>query len=117
MILRESFIWVNSMDHWGVYMIEADDGLIYTGITVDMERRWTEHLGASQGGSKGAKFFRGRKPARLLFYRAGFNRSAATQYEIAVKKMIKRRKLDLALSDANQLSQHFPDANLFSATD
>lgn len=74
--------------NWSVYIIEADDGRFYTGITIDIERRWQQHL----EGKLGAKFFRGRMPARLLYLEAGHNRSSASKREAAIKKLSRKEK-------------------------
>jgi len=88
---------------WCVYIIQADDGALYTGITSDMEKRWMQHMKMAAGGRKGAKFFRARKPELLVFYRPGFDRASATRYEIAVKKLSRSKKLELIRSDRNLL--------------
>ena len=73
---------------WWVYIIEASDGRYYTGITVDVDRRWQEHA----GGSRGAKFFRGRQPATLVYCEAAENRSTASKREAAIKKLSRKQK-------------------------
>ena len=75
---------------WLVYIIEATDESLYTGITNDMPRRWQQH---SSG--KGAKFFRGRKPASLKFIEHSHTRSSASQREAAIKKLSRQAKLKL----------------------
>lgn len=81
-----------SADDWQVYIIEADDGRLYTGVTTDVQRRFAEHLA---GGLRGAKFFRGRRPSRIVFVESGHDRSSAHQREAAIKKLSRRRKLQL----------------------
>ncbi len=77
---------------WTVYIIEASDGSLYTGITTNMERRWQEHA----EGLRGAKFFcAGRRPERLRYQEPADDRSAATQREIAIKRMNRAQKLSL----------------------
>ena len=46
---------------WYLYLIECADGSIYTGITVDVEARYTAHLNGA-----GARYTRSHPPARLL---------------------------------------------------
>ena len=93
------------MANWIVYIIESDDGLFYTGITVDMERRWQEHCEVCEGGKKGAKFFRGRKPERLVFMCSGYDRSTASRYEFEIKKLSRAKKLALIDSSCNGLKR------------
>lgn len=77
---------------WQVYMIEADDGRLYTGVSTDVERRFNEHR---EGGLRGAKFFRGRKPRRVVYLEDGHDRSSAHQREAAIKKLSRSAKLKL----------------------
>ena len=44
--------------NWSLYIIEASDASLYTGITTDVERRFVEHL----EGPRGARYFNGRDP-------------------------------------------------------
>jgi putative endonuclease len=77
--------------NWCVYIIEASDNSLYTGITTDMERRWEQH----SGGKGGAKFFRGRSPKVLRFLEKDHCRSSASQREAAIKKLSRPSKLKL----------------------
>jgi putative endonuclease len=77
---------------WYVYIIQNDQGRLYTGISVDPERRFNQHLGILKGG---AKFFRSGAPNKLLFVQQFPNRSEASKFEAAVKKMSRPRKLRL----------------------
>ena len=77
--------------NWFVYMIEADDGSYYTGISTDVERRFDEHAGKPQR----AKFFNGRKPVALVFQEGGYNRSEASKREAEIKKLKRQQKIAL----------------------
>jgi len=72
--------------HWFVYIIRSSDGLLYTGITTDVERRFREHQGVL-GKGKGAKFFRGRRPEAIVYTEAQGSRSGASRREAEIKKM------------------------------
>ena len=72
-------------------MIEASDGSLYTGVTTDVERRFAEHCGTV----KGARFFRGRQPVRVIYTESHPDRSSAQQREWAIKKLSRDRKLEL----------------------
>ena len=76
---------------WFVYMIEADDGSYYTGVTTDVERRLGEH----QSGKRGAKYFKGRKAVKVVFVEAEHDRSSACKREAQIKKLraIEKRRL------------------------
>ena len=76
---------------WQIYIIRATDKTLYTGITTDMDRRWEEHC----SGKSGAKFFRGRKPERLVYQESAADRSVASKREAAIKKLSRRDKLRL----------------------
>jgi len=78
-------------DNWFVYIIEADDGSYYTGISTDVERRFEEHRGKVCG----ARFFNGRAPLRIVFQEAGHNRSSASKREFAIKKLSRQQKQQL----------------------
>ncbi|TDI90563.1 MAG: GIY-YIG nuclease family protein [Gammaproteobacteria bacterium] len=67
---------------WSVYIIRADDGSLYTGVTTDVERRFAEHRAG-----RGAKYFRGRQPIAVVYQEAGHTRSSACIRESEIKKM------------------------------
>jgi len=62
-------------------------------------------MGERQGKYKGAKFFRGRKPSKLLFLVGLDNRSEASRYEFETKQLTRKAKLRLIESDKNQVRQ------------
>ncbi|MDQ7050360.1 MAG: GIY-YIG nuclease family protein [Enterobacterales bacterium] len=88
---------------WYLYIIKTSDGLLYTGITTDVLRRWSEHQAMSLGGKKGAKFFRGRHPRSLEYVKTHSDRSSATKQECEVKSLSPTEKKSLIKSDQNQL--------------
>jgi putative endonuclease len=76
---------------WKVYMILCSDGSLYTGITTDLERRFSEHAAGT-----GAKYFRGRKPVEIAFSEGGHTRSSASRREYFLKTLSREAKLELA---------------------
>jgi putative endonuclease len=90
------------MQSWLVYIIEASDGSLYTGITTDIERRWREH---SNG--KGARYFWGRSPSNLAYVEACQDRSGASRREAAIKQLTRKQKQLLIQSGANALDCSF----------
>jgi putative endonuclease len=82
---------IKIIKQWEVYIIEAESGLLYTGITNDLDQRFESHL----KGSNGAKFFRFSNPKRIVFRESHPNRSEATKREIEIKRMTKIQKLTL----------------------
>ncbi|HJV35198.1 GIY-YIG nuclease family protein [Geomonas sp.] len=85
--------------NWHVYIILCTDDTLYTGITTDIERRMREH---SSG--RGAKYFRGRQPKRLLYLESGHDRSTASQRERIIKEMRRCDKTLLVDSPLNTIS-------------
>ncbi|MDH5434494.1 MAG: GIY-YIG nuclease family protein [Gammaproteobacteria bacterium] len=89
------------MNNWFVYIIESEDGRLYTGITNDIARRMSEHC----HDKKGAKFFRISKPSKLLYVVSCENRSEASKLEYQIKRMSKQDKLALIESCENQIKE------------
>ena len=75
------------MPDWYLYLIRCRDGALYTGITVDVARRFAEH----QKGT-GAKYLRGRGPLELVFQKNIGSRSLAAAVEIKIKQLPKEHK-------------------------
>ncbi|MBT8047386.1 MAG: GIY-YIG nuclease family protein [Xanthomonadales bacterium] len=76
---------------WTVYIIRCDDETLYTGVTTDLERRFNEHGGRPRG----ARYFLGRKPLKIVFAESGHTRSSACKREAAIKKLSRKQKLSL----------------------
>ena len=79
---------------WTVYIIGCDDGSLYTGVTTDLERRLAEHAGTRRG----ARYFAGRAPVRVVYREDGHTRSSACRREAAIKKLGRAGKLALVAS-------------------
>jgi len=76
--------------NWFVYIIEASDNTLYTGITTNLDRRFQQHL---QGA--GAKYFNGRRPVRFVFTEKNHTRSSASIREAQIKKLSRILKKEL----------------------
>jgi len=87
---------------WYLYMLRTPSGMLYTGITTDVERRQAEH----QAG-KGAKALRGKGELNLAFHCAAGNRSLASKLEIKVKKLSKAQKEKLVSEQPACLDSYF----------
>ena len=72
------------------YMVECADGSLYTGWTVDPERRIKEH-----NAGRGALYTRWRRPVVLTYLEEVKDRSAAQKRENSIKKMTRQKKLAL----------------------
>ena len=78
---------------WYLYILRCADGSLYTGITIDVERRLEEHRSG-----KGAKYTRGRGPLELVYTEECGTHSLALKRELAIKAMKTTRKNDLIKS-------------------
>ena len=76
---------------WEVYIIQAESGKLYTGITTNLDKRLADH----QGKKKGARFFRFSAPEKVLFREPHPNRSEASKREAEIKKMSRKEKFTL----------------------
>ena len=66
---------------WFLYVIVNGQGIAYTGISTDVERRLASHNKGT-----GAKFTRGRGPWTLVYCEGPFDRAQASRREVAVKR-------------------------------
>lgn len=73
-----------------VYIIECRDGTLYTGYTVNVEKRINAH-----NSGKGAKYTKGRIPVILKYYEEFENKNDALKREISIKNLTKRKKIEL----------------------
>ena len=72
---------------WYLYMIECEDGSIYTGITVDVTARYSAHVSG-----KGARYTRSHPPRRLLCSVEYADRSTALKAEGQMKRLTASEK-------------------------
>lgn len=70
------------------YLLECADGTLYAGWTTDLERRLAAHNGGT-----GARYTRGRRPVRLVYYEECATREAAQQREAALRRLSRKQKL------------------------
>jgi putative endonuclease len=74
---------------WSVYILRCADNTLYTGVAVDVDRRFSEHV---EQGSKSAKYTRGRTPLELVYVREIGSRSDACREEYRIKRLTKAEK-------------------------
>ena len=86
--------------NWSVYIILCTDKTLYTGIAVDVAKRFNQHAAG-----QGAKYFRGRQPKQLVYIEPGHNRSSATKREIDLKKLSREEKSRIIASDMNKITE------------
>jgi putative endonuclease len=87
-------------DAW-VYMLRCADGSLYTGWTVDVERRLASHRAG-----RGARYTRSRLPVALLATFAMDDARAARREEARIKRLPRAQKLALA-AGAGHLQELF----------
>ncbi len=91
------------ISRWYLYLIRTAKGSLYTGITTDVERRFSEH----SGGQKGAKALKGKGPLTLEFSLPVGGRSNALKLEYQVKQLSKLNKEKL-IQQEGFIQQRFP---------
>lgn len=79
------------MSTWYLYLIECEDGSLYTGITTDVERRYAQHVAG-----KGARYTRMKKPVRLVGFRECGTKSEALKAELTLKGLPRHKKVAIA---------------------
>ena len=75
---------------WKLYILRCGDGSLYTGITVDVQARLTQHREGT-----GAKYTRGRAPLELVYVEECQDHSWALKRECQVKALTRAEKLAL----------------------
>ena len=65
---------------WQIYIIECRDGSLYTGITIDLEKRLAAH-----NAGKGAKYTTSRRPVQLVYREGAANQSKQANAKMQLK--------------------------------
>ncbi|MCP4914337.1 MAG: GIY-YIG nuclease family protein [Oligoflexia bacterium] len=76
--------------NWFLYIIETKKGKLYTGITLDIERRFEQHANGT-----GAKFFRSDSPKKVVYSETFESKGDALRREIEIKKLTRKKKEEL----------------------
>ena len=74
-----------------VYMLQCSDGTFYVGYATEIARRVREH----NESPKGAKYTRGRRPVKPVYYMEFESRSEALKYEHVLRKKSRVEKVKL----------------------
>ncbi len=82
--------------NWFVYIILCSDDSLYTGITTDIDKRFEQH-----NNKKGAKYFYGRSPKKVIYIEDNHDRSSASKREYEIKQYSRDKKQQLILQDSN----------------
>ncbi|NLY14755.1 MAG: GIY-YIG nuclease family protein [Gammaproteobacteria bacterium] len=72
---------------WYVYLVRAENGALYCGITTDPQRRFKQH----QSG-KGARFFNSSPAVGMVYVEECAGKGCALKRELAIKRMSKQQK-------------------------
>ena len=81
----------SSKSTWFVYIVEAENGHFYTGITTDLTRHFSEH----QSKRTGAQFFNTSPAKQMVFTESHPDRRSASKREAAIKKLSRQAKISL----------------------
>jgi putative endonuclease len=91
MVAREDQAAVREDDSpWSLYILRCGDGSFYTGVTTDIERRFSEH---EKG--RASRYTRTHRPVVLVYREECGTRSQALTRECAVKSLGRQAKEDL----------------------
>jgi putative endonuclease len=71
-----------------VYILECKDGSLYTGITTDVARRFSEH----QAGTA-SHYTRAHGAVKMVYTEECADRSTASKRESAIKRLSREQKL------------------------
>ena len=78
------------MSQWYLYILECEDGALYTGITQDLKQRFDRHA-SGQGGH----YTSYNRPKKILYHETFQNATTAKEREIQIKRwsIAKKRAL------------------------
>lgn len=79
------------------YMVECCDGSLYTGWTIDPERRVSQH-----NAGRGAAYTRMHRPVTLVYLEEQPDRSSAMRRERVLKKLRHDQKVALIQSNISE---------------
>lgn len=79
-----------------MYLLECENGKIYTGITTDVMKRFNTHLSG-----KGAKFTKSNRPSHIIAVKQCDNRSQASKLEYQIKQLTPTQKRALGSNWSN----------------
>lgn len=82
------------MKYW-TYILLTEKNTLYTGICLDVQKRFEEHLDGSSKGKKGAKYTNANKPVKILYKCEFETKSLAMKEEWRIKRLSREKKLEL----------------------
>ena len=90
-----------------VYVLRCSDDSLYSGICVDVEKRYEQHLN-----KEGAKYTRSHPPVKIEAIFKCENRSQASKLEYQIKHLSKIQKEKLIICE-----EQFIDQNIYQRID
>jgi len=88
---------------WYLYIVEAKDKSLYTGISTDVLRRINEH---NYNNVRVAKCLKGKRPVQLVYQEEFNTQSEARKREMIIKNWKRKYKLKLINNSKIKISQH-----------
>jgi len=85
---------------WYLYILECQNGGLYTGITDDIQRRFNRHL--TKNGGRYTKY---NPPVRIVYSEQFKTRFGAAKREKQIKGWTRRKKLALIKGDLELLKR------------
>ncbi len=85
---------------WHVYVLLCGDGSLYTGISNNLEKRFSDHKNG-----KGGKYTRSHKPVQLVYKEQFHTQSEALKKEAEIKSWTREKKLSLLLPGSSVKQQ------------
>lgn len=73
-----------------VYILECEDGSLYTGITTDLDRRLQEHKDGI-----GSHYTKAKKAKGIVYKEECSDRSSASKRELEIKKWPRNKKIEM----------------------
>lgn len=78
------------------YIVECSDKTYYCGYTTNLKERVSKHNTSKQG----AKYTKGRRPVKLVYFERFDSKSEAMIREAKIKKMSKEQKKNLVYNNS-----------------
>jgi len=73
---------------WYLYILLCEDNSLYTGITNNLKKRFSEHKNG-----KGGRYTRSHKPIKLIYKQQFLTRSEALKREAEIKSWTREKKI------------------------
>ncbi|ODC02823.1 hypothetical protein BFW38_03915 [Terasakiispira papahanaumokuakeensis] len=72
---------------WSLYIVQTAQGMLYTGISTDVDRRFKAHCDG-----KGARALRGKGPLQLIWQQTVASQRQALRLEYRIKRLPQKKK-------------------------